>query len=67
MRMSTIKGDTGYSKAAVMYDVYLDGEKLHNCFTADEELGEAHCYADNDLEMIVKTGKVELIKQESKK
>lgn len=66
MRVSTIEGDSGYTVDAWAYVVYLDGVKLTDCFTADEEKGEAHCYCvDSDSGLVVdgvilKTGNVVL-------
>ncbi len=45
----------------IMYEVYLDGVKLDNCFMADEELGEAHCFKkskDDKFFIDEETGKV---------
>ena len=44
MRVSIREDDKGYSKKAYDCVVYLDGKKVDDCFTADEELGEAHCF-----------------------
>jgi hypothetical protein len=44
MRVSVHKDDCGYRTDACDFNVFLDGELLKSCFTADEELGEAHCY-----------------------
>jgi hypothetical protein len=45
MRLSCIKGDSGYDdKRAIGSTVLLNGEPLDACFTADEELGVAYCY-----------------------
>ena len=44
MRLSIRQTDPGYSPKAFSAKVFLDGEELSKCFTADEELGEAHCY-----------------------
>lgn len=55
MRLSVIKTDPGYNVASQMCRVYLDGEDVSClCFTADEELGEAHCYVED------KDGKLQL-------
>lgn len=73
MRLSVKESDKGYSKDAYMYEVYLDGNLLYDCFTADEELGEAHCYVkdddnrvklDNYLEIktVIVNGTVKLVK-----
>jgi len=39
MRISTIKNDPGYLADAHTYNVFMDGKKVHNCITADEEIG----------------------------
>lgn len=44
MRISAIKTDPGYNTEAGQTEILLDGIKLDNCYTADEELGEAGCY-----------------------
>lgn len=44
MRKSVNQGDPGYDPEAFKYEVFLDGVRLEHCFTADEELGEAHVY-----------------------
>ena len=44
MRVSTIKSDAGFSPSAHFCEVYLNGEILRGCHTADEELGVACCY-----------------------
>jgi hypothetical protein len=73
MRISVDKKDTGYSKSAFLYKVKLDGEFIDQCFTADEELGEAHCYKLNSkgklkltnkrtIETHILKGKVEIIR-----
>jgi hypothetical protein len=45
MRMSVRKDDPGYDPNAVLFIPYLDGVKLDNCFTADEEEGKAYCFS----------------------
>ncbi len=46
MRISVIESDPGFnSKLSLLVAIFLDGEKLDNCFTADEELGIAYCWA----------------------
>lgn len=45
MRLSVRSDDPGYRPLAIGARVTLDGVALAgNCFTADEELGEAHCF-----------------------
>jgi hypothetical protein len=44
MRVSTRKDDSGYIARAYNYRVYLNGEEITHCHTADEEKGEAHCF-----------------------
>lgn len=77
MRVSTREDDSGYTARACNYRVYLDGKKLKHCHTADEEKGEAHCFAhDGDgrpvcvlggggvIETEIKYGKVEVVELE---
>lgn len=56
MRASTEEGDAGYTKESPSLSVYLDGVKLTSCFTADEELGEAHCYAKDESGELIRDG-----------
>lgn len=44
MRISLKKDDPGYQENANKYRVMFDGIERLDCFTADEELGEIHCY-----------------------
>lgn len=46
MRLSVRENDAGYSPRAFGAVVTVDGVEVKHCFTADEELGEARCYAD---------------------
>lgn len=46
MRISVHEGDPGHGPDPSEYDVYMDGEKLSRCHTADEETGEAWVYLD---------------------
>jgi len=39
MRVSVKKNDPGYSNYSHRFKVFLNGEELKYCFTADEELG----------------------------
>lgn len=39
MRLSVRKTDPGYHKNASKYRPYLNGTKVKECFTADEDLG----------------------------
>lgn len=48
MRVSVRKDDPGYRSDAVLFEVTLDGQKLRGCFTADEELGKAWRYAEDE-------------------
>lgn len=41
MRISVRKDDPAFRWDAFEYDVFVDGEELRACFTADEELGQA--------------------------
>lgn len=51
MRISVFPDDPGYPVQGV-YDVYLDGNRLTNCYTADDELGEVVVF---DSEAAVET------------
>ena len=44
MRKSVRQSDIGYDPQAQKYIIYFNGEKINNCFTADEEIGEVHVY-----------------------
>lgn len=44
MRLSAAENDKGYHPQAYLCTVYLDGQKLSNCITADEEKGECVCH-----------------------
>lgn len=71
MRLSVYKGDPGYRPD--VFDlgaiVTVDGVEVKECFTADEELGEAHCYrtplevdySTGDIVSVVKRGVVKII------
>ncbi len=48
MRVSVRKSDPAYIADSYTATVYLDGVELEQCFTADEELGEAHCFITDD-------------------
>lgn len=73
MRLSVRKNDPGYSRHSYRAKVFVDGKQIHNCFTADEEIGEAFCHAvDSDgkvflaedgisLATIVLKGKVQIV------
>jgi hypothetical protein len=43
MRISADENDIGFHDIAHFAEVYIDGEKLELCVTADEERGEAIC------------------------
>lgn len=59
MRVSTVKGDPGYTPLSAFYLVYLDGVQLKHCYTADDELGIADCYArDEDGKLAVIGGEL---------
>ena len=61
MRASINKDDIGYVPNAFNYRVKLNGKILMNCFTADEELGEAHCYrSDKEGKLITDDSGVEI-------
>lgn len=44
MRKSVFEYDPYYDPKAYRYEVFLDGQKIDYCHTADEELGVAYCY-----------------------
>lgn len=44
MRMSVRKSDAGYREDAAAYVVLFNGFVLDDCYTADEETGEAWIY-----------------------
>jgi hypothetical protein len=73
MRISCRRGDPFFDESAVLYKPLLNGVELRQCFMADEEKGEAHCYIENDngelymdgeeIAWEVKKGTVKLIKR----
>ena len=60
MRVSVKKQDPGYVPDPQNYEVFLDGEKLLNCHTADEEKGIAYCYCDCCSETVEVSGQVQI-------
>lgn len=72
MRSSANRHDVGFENYHPSHRVYLDGELLHNCVTADEELGRAWCLktdddgkivlneAGDDIEIVEVAGRVEI-------
>jgi hypothetical protein len=63
MRISVTKSDPGYFEGAHRCTAYLDGVKLDNCLTADEEQGLALCYdmSDEGRQYARMSGEVRLI------
>lgn len=68
MRLSVYPDDPGYHPLAAYCTVYLGGEIVTACVTADEELGECICFdLDADTEglsevpTIVRRGKVQIV------
>lgn len=72
MRISINEKDRGFHPLAYLAKVKFNGVEIKNCFTADEERGEAHCYIigesghslanrDNEPLKEIKHGKVEII------
>ena len=65
MRLSVLRTDPGYDPMeAHLVTVKLDGVELKDCVTADEELGEAHCYTVDEYKqqrIEIRQGKVEII------
>ncbi len=50
MRISVMESDPKFNRnISLPVAVFLDGERLDNCFTADEELGIAYCWATDDI------------------
>ena len=45
MRVSIRSDDPGYDYNAIGSKVFVDGVEVKNCFTADEEMGVAWCFA----------------------
>lgn len=43
-RISVNKDDPGFSLEPHRYVVYLNGKRIKDCFTADEEQGYVDCY-----------------------
>ena len=66
MRISVNNDDPGYCAEAFGATITVDEVKASQCFTADEELGEAHCYAvpfqliGDKIKTEIKRGKVEI-------
>jgi len=62
MRKSVKKNDKGYDPYAGMhYEVWLNGLKVDDCFTADEESGEVWIYVkDNEGWFIIDLEKNEV-------
>jgi len=73
MRLSVRKTDPGYHPMAWGAVVYLNGQKIRGCFTADEEKGEIFLLkkdsngayvknaAGDDIEVERKTGEVRIV------
>ena len=54
MRLSVRKNDFGYHKMAYLYQPYLDGKSISNCFTADEDRGVVWVHkTDKDGDVIL--------------
>jgi len=76
MRASVKKNDPGYFPDAHKHRVFLNGEFLKHCFTADEEKGLAWVHKENehgelyidkasgDVASELLAGKVKIIKME---
>lgn len=74
MRVSVRKDDAGYRPDAHDFEAFLDGQRVEHCFTADEELGEAHVFDLSPKTRLsnysrpaekVLTGKVEIRRRKS--
>ena len=63
MRLSVIKNDPGYQPDAYNYEVFLDGERIQHCFTADTDQGLVWVYYKGKYakQRILK-GKVKIVK-----
>ena len=73
MRISVRENDPGYHPQAYKCEPMLDGKKVKDCFTADEETGEVFCHARDEkgnfilndkmteVVEVVKKGKVSII------
>jgi hypothetical protein len=57
MRISVDPKDRGYDPVlSRTARVFLDGRPLTNCITADEEIGEAICYAIDEFGRLIAEG-----------
>ena len=56
MRVSTLRYDSGYTDKSWQYEVTLDGSKIDNCVTADEEKGYAEIYYLDSLGNMILDG-----------
>lgn len=66
MRKSLLKNDPGYDPESYLYEVYLDGYRVKDCHTADEEKGIAIVYINERLDSKTLYGNVRLIKKGGK-
>lgn len=48
MRISALKDDPGYRDDAYQFNIFLNGVKRTDCFTADEETGEVVAYTADE-------------------
>jgi len=55
MRVSIRENDRGFNPRAFDCEVFIDNEAIKECFTADEELGEAHCFKADDAGNLILT------------
>jgi hypothetical protein len=53
MRLSAEKDDPNYNDAGIFVSVFLNGVKLKDCVTADEEAGEVVCLAKSGSNYIL--------------
>ncbi len=61
MRISVTNSDPGYFAGSYRCTAYLDGVKLDNCVTADEDEGLALCYdMSGEVRLIELRGEVEI-------
>lgn len=66
MRVSVRKDDPGYKNffGVILYEAYLDGKKVENVVTADEETGEVFFHArDEHGEFILNEAKDAIIEK----
>ena len=64
MRISMDKADRGYNTLiGPRAKIFLDGEEVKNCVTADEELGLVICYLVEENKLITRGGRFVMIER----